>query len=66
MVAAPERPTTPLWSVALVALAALLVVLWVVKAVVGFVPEFSRNHLQHLIKAGWVMVDGVAVTGPAS
>ncbi|HEV7577506.1 MAG TPA: RluA family pseudouridine synthase [Caldimonas sp.] len=35
------------------------------KAVVGFVPEFSRNHLQQLIKAGWVAVDGIAVTSPA-
>jgi 23S rRNA pseudouridine1911/1915/1917 synthase len=35
------------------------------KAVVGFVPEFSRNHLQHLIKGGWVKVDGAAVTSPA-
>jgi hypothetical protein len=36
-VAAPQRPTTPLWWYGLVALAALLVVLWVVKVVVGFV-----------------------------
>ena len=35
------------------------------KAMVGFVPEFSRNHLQHLIKGGWVAVDGTAVTSPA-
>src|SRR5439155_902344 len=35
------------------------------KAVVAFVPEFSRNHLQQLIKGGWVEVDGAAVTGPA-
>jgi len=35
------------------------------KAVVAFVPEFSRSHLQGLIKAGWVRVDGVAVAGPA-
>jgi len=35
------------------------------KAIVGFVPEFSRNHLQHLIKGGWVKVDGAAVTSPA-
>jgi 23S rRNA pseudouridine1911/1915/1917 synthase len=28
------------------------------KAVVGFVPEFSRNHLQGLIEAGHVQVDG--------
>ena len=35
------------------------------KAIVGFVPEFSRNHLQHLIKGGWVKLDGAAVTSPA-
>jgi hypothetical protein len=36
-VAAPERPTTPLWWYGLVGLAALLAVLWVVKLVVGLV-----------------------------
>jgi 23S rRNA pseudouridine1911/1915/1917 synthase len=35
------------------------------KAIVAFVPEFSRSHLQALIKAGWVRLDGTAVTGPA-
>ncbi|MEO8309785.1 MAG: RluA family pseudouridine synthase [Caldimonas sp.] len=35
------------------------------KAVVAFVPEFSRNHLQQLIKAGWVKVDDAAVVSPA-
>jgi 23S rRNA pseudouridine1911/1915/1917 synthase len=35
------------------------------KAIVAFVPEFSRNHLQQLIKGGWVKVDGAAVTSPA-
>ena len=34
--AAPERPTTPLWWYGLVALAGLLAALWVVKLVVGF------------------------------
>ena len=34
--AAPERPTTPLWWYGLVGLAALLAALWVVKLVVGF------------------------------
>ncbi len=34
--AAPERPSTPLWWYALVALAAVLAVLWLVSAVVGF------------------------------
>ena len=35
--AAPERPTTPLWWYGLVGLAILLIALWVVKVVVGFV-----------------------------
>jgi len=35
------------------------------KAIVGFVPEFSRSHLQQLIKGGWVKVDGAPVTSPA-
>jgi 23S rRNA pseudouridine1911/1915/1917 synthase len=35
------------------------------KTVVAFVPEFSRSHLQELIRAGWVLVDGAAATGPA-
>jgi len=35
------------------------------KVVVGFVPEFSRNHLQQLIKGGWVEVDGTPVKSPA-
>jgi 23S rRNA pseudouridine1911/1915/1917 synthase len=35
------------------------------KTIVGFVPEFSRNHLQQLIKGGWVKVDGAAVTSSA-
>ena len=32
------------------------------KAVVAFVPEFSRSHLQNLIERGHVWVDGRAVT----
>ncbi len=32
------------------------------KAVVAFVPEFSRSHLQNLIERGHVRVDGRAVT----
>lgn len=35
------------------------------KSVVQFVPEFSRSHLQDLIRQGWVQVDGRAVTSPA-
>jgi hypothetical protein len=34
--AAPERPTTPLWWYGLVALAVLLAALWVVNVIVGF------------------------------
>ena len=34
--AAPERPTTPLWWYALVGLAIVLAGLWVISAVVGF------------------------------
>ena len=35
------------------------------KAVVAFVPEFSRSHLQSLIRSGWVLLDGAAATSPA-
>jgi 23S rRNA pseudouridine1911/1915/1917 synthase len=35
------------------------------KVVVAAVPEFSRNHLQQLIKAGWVRADGAPLTSPA-
>jgi 23S rRNA pseudouridine1911/1915/1917 synthase len=35
------------------------------KAIVAFVPEFSRSHLQELIKAGWVQVEGVPALSPA-
>jgi 23S rRNA pseudouridine1911/1915/1917 synthase len=35
------------------------------KAIVAFVPEFSRSHLQALIKAGWARLDGTAATSPA-
>ena len=35
--AAPERPTTPLWWYGLVGLAVLLIALWVVNVVVGIV-----------------------------
>jgi hypothetical protein len=36
-VAAPQRPTTPVWWYGLVGLAILLGALWAVKLVVGFV-----------------------------
>ena len=35
------------------------------KVLVGHVPEFSRSHLQHLIKAGWVELDGARQSSPA-
>ena len=35
------------------------------KAIVAFVPEFSRNHLQQLVRGGRATVDGVAVRSPA-
>ena len=35
------------------------------KAIVAFVPEFSRSHLQQLIRSGEVVVDGAPATGPA-
>ncbi|MEO8835226.1 MAG: RluA family pseudouridine synthase [Caldimonas sp.] len=35
------------------------------KALVAFVPEFSRSYLQSLIRAGHVTADGAAATSPA-
>ncbi|HEX2542815.1 MAG TPA: RluA family pseudouridine synthase [Caldimonas sp.] len=35
------------------------------KAVVALVPEFSRSHLQELIRGGWVHLDGVPCVSPA-
>jgi 23S rRNA pseudouridine1911/1915/1917 synthase len=35
------------------------------KAIVAFVPELSRSHLQQLIRSGWVAVDGASVASPA-
>ncbi len=35
------------------------------KLVVRLVPEFSRSHLQTLVKGGWVQLDGVAATSPS-
>jgi len=35
------------------------------KALVAFVPEFSRSHLQQLVRGGHVAVDGAAATSPA-
>ncbi|MEO7057219.1 MAG: RluA family pseudouridine synthase [Caldimonas sp.] len=35
------------------------------KVVVALVPEFSRSHLQQLIKGGWARLDDAAQTSPA-
>ncbi len=35
------------------------------KTVVRLVPEFSRSHLQGLIRQGWVHLDGAALASPA-
>ncbi len=35
------------------------------KALVAIAPEFSRTHLQQLIKDGWVTVDGAAAPSAA-
>jgi 23S rRNA pseudouridine1911/1915/1917 synthase len=35
------------------------------KAIVAFVPEFSRSHLQSLVRSGDVAVDGATATTPA-
>src|SRR6185503_17271735 len=32
---------------------------------VAFVPEFSRSHLQSLVRGGEVVVDGATATSPA-
>lgn len=36
------------------------------KALLTLAPEFSRNHLQQLIKDGWVSLSGVVVGKPAN
>ncbi|HEX4236206.1 MAG TPA: RluA family pseudouridine synthase [Caldimonas sp.] len=35
------------------------------KAIVAFVPEFSRSHVQQLIRSGFVALDGAPLTSPA-
>jgi 23S rRNA pseudouridine1911/1915/1917 synthase len=35
------------------------------KAVVAFVPEFSRSHLQQLVRGGEVVIDGATATSPS-
>lgn len=51
--AAPERPTTPLWWYVLVGLAVLLAALWVVNVVVGF--------LLGLVKVAIVVILAIAL-----
>ncbi len=50
-----RRPSTPWWWYGLVAIAALLAVLWVVSAIVGF--------LLGLVKLAIVVILAVAVIG---
>jgi hypothetical protein len=52
-VAAPERPSTPLWWYGLVALAALLAVLWIASVIVGL--------LLGLVKIAIVVILAVAL-----
>jgi hypothetical protein len=54
-VATPQRPATPLWWYALVAVAAVLAVMWLIAAAVGF--------LFGLVKLAVVVILGVAVVG---
>ena len=51
-VAAPERPATPLWWYGLVAVAAVLALLWLTAAIVGF--------LLGLVKIAVIVILGVA------
>ena len=51
--AAPERPTTPLWWPALVAIAVVLAVVWLISAVVGF--------LLGLVKLAVLVILAIAV-----
>jgi hypothetical protein len=53
VVAANERPTTPIWWYGLVGLAALLAALWVLSVVVGFVLG--------LVKVAIVVILGIAL-----
>jgi hypothetical protein len=51
-VAAPERPATPLWWYGLVVVAAILAVLWLTAAIVGF--------LLRLVKVAILVILGIA------
>ena len=53
--AAPQRPTTPLWWYALVAIAVVLAALWLIAAAVGF--------LLGLVKLAVLVILGIAVVG---
>ena len=53
--AAPERPTTPLWWPLLVAVAVVLAVVWLISAVVGF--------LLGLVKLAVLVILAIAVVG---
>jgi hypothetical protein len=50
---APQRPTTPLWWYALVAIAVVLAVVWLISAAVGF--------LLGLVKLAVLVILGIAV-----
>ena len=50
--AAPERPSTPLWWYGLVGVAVILAVLWIISAVVGF--------LLGLVKVAIVIILAIA------
>jgi hypothetical protein len=54
-VASPQRPTTPLWWYALVAVAVVLAALWLIAAAVGF--------LLGLVKLAVLVILGIAVVG---
>jgi len=54
-VVAPQRPATPWWWPALVAIAVVLAIVWLVSALVGF--------LFGLVKLAVLVILGVAVVG---
>jgi hypothetical protein len=54
----PERPATPLWIYGLVALAAVLACLWVVRVVVGVLLGFVKVAIVVILAVaivGWVL-----------
>ena len=53
--AAPQRPATPLWWYALVAIAVVLAVVWLISAVAGF--------LLGLVKLAVLVILGIAAVG---